>query len=342
MILLKTMSDELLSTENKFYVINGELERKSKALMKHVDSFVNNRLFHNKLDSGIYPSDGLTSRGVNSQKCKSCDHENDTEKTLKFNKIQNAPVLVIKDFQTDSNTSRFLTKTKQSMDKRVLKGDESVEETFGKQANSACNDAVVRFFKSKAKILETELGAMKLEYKKKCDYSNELQVENKKIDEERVKLYGELSILKDTLLKIEAINTTQLTSLRKSESEIIALKKEIDSLKKEMKVINQNSTNLGVRLNRASEDNERLRKALKCSRLDEKELRDENRRLVEIKKSAIINLEKQRIELLQAFKKQILLIDNLKKQRAHLEADMLVTYSEEELSNLLNWKVDDL
>lgn len=44
------------------------------------------------------------------------------------------------------------------------------------------------------------------------------------------------------------------------------------------------------------------------------ELRDQIRKLQEDKRQGIKHLEKQRLELLQAFKKQLLLIDNLKKQ----------------------------
>lgn len=97
--------------------------------------------------------------------------------------------------------------------------------------------------------------------------------------------------------------------------------------------------------------------------------------MAEDKRLVITNLEKQRTELLHAFKKQMLLVDNLKKQKvrqfyllflslcfffyfvnavskisnllifsmylkAHLEANMLINYTEEELLKLLDWKLD--
>lgn len=59
----------------------------------------------------------------------------------------------------------------------------------------------------------------------KHDYSLDLQAENKKIDEERAKLYGQVTAVKETLAKIEAVNKNQLNSLQRSEEENNALRK---------------------------------------------------------------------------------------------------------------------
>ena len=49
-------------------------------------------------------------------------------------------------------------------------------------------------------------------------------------------------------------------------------------------------------------------------------------------------LEKQRNELLQGFKKQMELIDVLKRQKLHLEAAHVLKYTEEEFMQTLDWK----
>ena len=49
-------------------------------------------------------------------------------------------------------------------------------------------------------------------------------------------------------------------------------------------------------------------------------------------------LEKQRNELLHGFKKQMELIDVLKRQKLHLEAAHVLKYTEEEFMQTLDWK----
>ena len=51
-------------------------------------------------------------------------------------------------------------------------------------------------------------------------------------------------------------------------------------------------------------------------------------------------LQKQKVELIQAFKKQLKLIDILKKQKMHLEAAKILQFSEQEFINALEWNAN--
>lgn len=70
-----------------------------------------------------------------------------------------------------------------------------------------------------------------------------------------------------------------------------------------------------VRLNRSLEELEKLRTIMHNHERDDKELRDVTRKKSDEVTAVMKRLEKQKSELLLGFKKQMQLIDNLKKQK---------------------------
>ncbi|XP_029665609.1 uncharacterized protein LOC115237003 isoform X5 [Formica exsecta] len=273
------MSDDLLAKEKEFRRLNRELRQKTHDMIKEVDSVIN-------------APDSLFSN----------------ESYLNF---------VTKDVKTIHSEDKTLKTDKQS---RTLDGIVEIPENVNnikislKKDNSVGNNAIVTLLKGKIDMLYKELQAMQLEYNKKCDYSKELEVRKKKLDDIQVKLHNQIGTLNDTITKLENRNSDTISNCQALSNENVALKKDLESLKKEINILSQQSTNYDVRLNRSLESNEKLKNALKCSQIEEKELRNSIRRVQEDKRIAVKSLEKQRNELVHAFKKQMLLIDNLKKQ----------------------------
>jgi chromosome segregation ATPase len=91
-----------------------------------------------------------------------------------------------------------------------------------------------------------------------------------------------------------------------------------------------------VRLNRVIEELERYKLMLKDTKDKEsgksEEMREELDKVLEENRK----LERQRNELLQAFKKQMKLIDILKKQKMHIEAAKMLSFTEDEFTKLLD------
>lgn len=298
------MSDDLLAKEREFRRLNRELQQKTHDVIKEVDSVIHDSLFSN-------------------------------QSYLNF---------VTKDVKTTHTEDITLKTDKQSkpLDRIVEIPSENVNQISLKKDNNVGNNAIVTLLKAKIDMLYKELRAMQLEYNKKCDYSKELEMKNKKLDNIQVKLHNQIGTLNDTITKLENTNSDAVSNCQALSNENVSFKKELEGLKKEINILNQQSNNYDVRLNRSLESNEKLKNALKCRQIEEKELRNSIRKLQEDKRIAIKSLEKQRTELVQAFKKQALLIDNLKKQNMYLMASGQIRLTEEDFTKLLEWKPQQL
>ena len=90
-----------------------------------------------------------------------------------------------------------------------------------------------------------------------------------------------------------------------------------------------------MRLNRALEELSRTKDLLKEKRARSGEAASELKAQVTAQEKEIRLLERQRQELLAAFKKQSKLINILKQQKMHIEAARLLSFTEEEFMKTL-------
>ncbi|KAL6082518.1 hypothetical protein STEG23_022828 [Scotinomys teguina] len=92
-----------------------------------------------------------------------------------------------------------------------------------------------------------------------------------------------------------------------------------------------------VRLNRALEESEKYKLELSKLRQSNKDIANEDHQKIEVLKSENKKLERQKGELMIGFKKQLKLIDILKRQKMHIEAAKMLSFSEEEFMKALEW-----
>ncbi|KAG7209976.1 hypothetical protein KM043_011564 [Ampulex compressa] len=317
------MIEDLLAKEKEFHKINKKLEDKTRNLIKEVDVIINKQ----GTDTSVrtVEIDRFCTTLSPREKTQICPQ--DQNKIIET-RIRHGPFLSHESAEAYSHSSKEKSKPQKTnaVDKQLSK------------AYSSENKAVVNFLHAKVDMLQKELELIQVEYKKKCDYCKDLEADKKKDNDEKIKLHSQITALKDTVAKLEDTNAGLQTQLQAVNTENCSLKRDIDGLKKDIKMLNQQSQNYDVRLNRSSENIEKLRNTLKLCNIEEKELRNQIRKLHEDKRLAVKNLEKQRSELLQIFKRQVLLTENLRKQNIYLMANVQVQWAKEEFMKLLNWK----
>ncbi|XP_011301600.1 nuclear distribution protein nudE-like 1-A [Fopius arisanus] len=212
------------------------------------------------------------------------------------------------------------------------------ESILSPKPDNSKNEAVIRVLQKKIEGLTTEIQTMKEELKKSTSRCRDLEAENQRISGVKDKLYHQNNSQKETIAKLDVqVNHLQGNSQEQMQ-ENESLRKEIDSLKREAKQLSQQLHQVDLRLTRSLEETEKLRSSSRCSKIEEKELRAEIKKLKDNEKNNIRKVQRQKAEILQAFKKQILLVDNLKKQKAMLEVSRQVELTHQDLLSILNWK----
>ena len=114
----------------------------------------------------------------------------------------------------------------------------------------------------------------------------------------------------------------------------------MEELRRTQKQVESKNSTLRVRLNRAQEELESSKRNVSRSRQSNSDTSGEMRRQLETTQAQNKLLTAQRKELLDAFKKQLQLIDILKRQKMHVEAARVLQFSEEEFVRALDWGAD--
>jgi septal ring factor EnvC (AmiA/AmiB activator) len=108
-------------------------------------------------------------------------------------------------------------------------------------------------------------------------------------------------------------------------NQLANMQKEVSNTARAAKSAESSTSSFEVRLNRALEDVDRLKAELASSRTAATEMDKTNKESSASMQSQLKRLEKQRGDLVAAFKKQMRLIDILKRQRIHVCIGFRVT-----------------
>ncbi|KAJ3345351.1 Golgin sub A member 2 [Entophlyctis luteolus] len=197
-------------------------------------------------------------------------------------------------------------------------------------------EATNRLLKAKLVVVQEEMEKVVRNQGVKDSAIAMLEEKLKFFDEERTKISKNVQSLQAQIDKANKANAELKAKNEMLEVDRDNLKKNLEGLSKIQRAAESEANSKDLRLNRALEEIEKLKVALAKANGDAKDKieslkKNQQSLLAETKK-----LAKQKSELVAVFKKQNLLIDNLKRQKLHLEAAALLDFSEEEFVRALN------
>jgi uncharacterized protein YoxC len=135
--------------------------------------------------------------------------------------------------------------------------------------------------------------------------------------------------------KVKNQNDEYAKKIEGLEREMTKMKKENDTLVRDKKKQVQDGGTKDARLQRVIEELEKHKLQLKEERTGDQAKNEHMRKDMDRLMDENKKLEKQRNELLTAFKKQMKLIDILKRQKMHIEAAKLLSFTEDEFTKTL-------
>lgn len=181
---------------------------------------------------------------------------------------------------------------------------------------------------------------MSQEIKQQKELLEKTMEKSRRLEQQRDQAYAKHNAVVEQLSKMETQLDDITTKLKERTSEQLAQQKELEMVRRELKVVSQTNSNLEKRLFRATEDVESARNALLLMKNAERELKEATSKETEGKDKQIRSLKKQRADLLNAYKKQLFLIDNLKRQNICMEQSKMLSFSEKEFTKILEWKLN--
>ncbi|XP_078097581.1 testis-expressed protein 9 isoform X7 [Mustelus asterias] len=185
--------------------------------------------------------------------------------------------------------------------------------------------------------MQEELDRLVHEYNKKDDENDSLNSRVKEIEEERNKLQKTASIQQTHIEKYKNLADEAHRRSDGLQQQVTSLQKELDSQKRAQKQAATNYSAIEVRLNRALEEVEKYKTELNKVKQSNKDTTNQEKLTIEQLRSENKKLEKQKMELMAGFKKQMKLIDILKRQKMHMEAAKMLSFTEEEFIKALEW-----
>jgi len=313
------ISEELLSKEKEYLKLNKKIQSKTNKIVKEAEDAM-------KEGKETFQKSVLSFRETKAPKSRS-------NSRLSMKKTEKKTVEKDKNGKNEAD----------NIIKESLKSEnqKSAKELIGLPGNVTEDDiglgATNRLLKAKLDILQKEFDKLLTERNDKSALTSSLEEKLRLLDDEKTKISKTLVSLQTQIEKHKKDDEEYKKKKESYEVEISNLKKEITKLKRGQKQSETDINSKDIKLNRTLDELERYKTQVNALTQEIKDLKENDRKSIERLIMDNKQLEKQKTEILLAMKKQMQLIDVLKKQKMHIEAAKLLQFTEEEFIKALNW-----
>lgn len=323
-------------------VMRDQQEMLSKPVSAHVELFDEEAKHQRDLHSPELPTLSFAlNKQPNKKKSSSVLTARTRPQSGKRVKGTSSLKLRLHDVQSSANVAVpdiFLAKTIGKIEGQIEDGNSpDIEDDIIPYGSEIGTEAQIRFLKAKLRVMQEELDTIGQECSKKDDENRNLNSKLKDTEEERGRLQRTASLQQSQIEKYKVLSEEANRKCEGLQQQLSMLEKELENLKRVQKQTSASQGTMEVRLNRALEEAERYKTELNKLKQNNKDIINQEQKRFEELKSENKRLEKQKGDLMAGFKKQLKLIDILKRQKMHIEAAKMLSFTEEEFMKALEW-----
>lgn len=194
-----------------------------------------------------------------------------------------------------------------------------------------------RFLKAKVAILEEDHGQLTQDMADQKVQLEQTLEALRKAEAQRDQAISTNAKLSEQLHRLELQSEDANRRQKDRQSEYNNQQHELELLRRDTKLLKQTNANLENRLMRANDETEATRQMLSQQATQQREDLDYSRKELKMRDNRIKALKRQRADLLNAYKKQLFMIDNLKRQNSCVEQAVAIGFGEKEFNKVLEW-----
>jgi len=184
-------------------------------------------------------------------------------------------------------------------------------------------DSVVKCLQSKLLSHESRLADLHVQFRQKIQENTMLDAKVKALEEDREKLLRSLANLQAAFDKASKAAEVAKSNLNLKMQAMAALKKDMDAQRREEKIRASTVQNLQTRLNRVTDENERLKQQNRSLLGTMRDRQTEDRSTIDELRQKIIHLEQQKTTLNATISKQAGLIKTIRNHKSMSTEDVV-------------------
>lgn len=187
-------------------------------------------------------------------------------------------------------------------------------------------------------VLQKEIDRLNNELVKKDDLNDHLQEENKKLTEEKDKYIHQVSLLKDKIRKHDREVEHLTGTLKTRDSEVNRILKDIGCLERKFKheqIVHEKQRSTFIK---TSDENKQLKETVKKLEVALKDNEEKYTKALTKNDDILAKCVREKDVLITGFRKQLELIDSLKRQNVRTKLQEEINILENEFSKLLEGK----